>query len=509
MFFFSSAACRRRFLCLCALLLACLLLVGCGSQPPEPTAAPETVSPQQPTPPAAPEPTPEPLPEVELLLQKRAFLLGDEIAPEDLLAPDASVEDVELRFAEEPDPSSRGEQKVTVIASFHGKDLAESSVEILLCDDILELELKEGGYYVQHLRLMVKRSDIRGYGADFKYFRPEGPGVYLLPLHTYVDTQKMIGLVVRDTTPPTAKAVPTECFLDAPRDPASFVTKVKDLQAVEIAFRTEPDWSTEGTRNVDILLTDASGNETVIPVPVTFKRDDVPPEITVSLKPYRYVGESVAYLKGATAFDNVDGECELSVDKSQVKYWQVGTYPVTYTASDKNGNTAEKTVKISFREPGVGREDLDELVDKIFDEIMTDDMSTAEQARAIYRYIHKTIRYSGSSDKSDWLGAAYAGLTQHHGDCFTFFAVSKVMLSRIDCETADVQRIDGRTNHYWLLVNLGTGWYHFDTTPNRINVVSNCFMRTDQELHRGRGSYFWKYDKSTVPEVATEKFEMF
>ena len=386
-----------------------------------------------------------------------------------------------------------------------GIDVAEASTEILLCDDILDLELQEEGFSVQSLRLKVRAVNVSGYHAVFKRFEPDKPSIYPLSLKNRAGDELMIGLRVRDTTPPAGKAVPTQCYVGYPLSASDLVSGVKDAQRVEVSFLTEPDWSLPGERTVTVSLTDASGNETLIPVPVTFVKDTQPPELHVSLKPYYYVGDSVAYMKNASAIDNVDPDCRVELDKSQVKYWQVGTYPVVYTATDRDGNTSCETVEITFSEPSVTEEEIDALTEQIFAEILTDGMSTAQQAKAIYNYVSMNIRYTPTADKSDWKGEAYRGLTTHKGNCFTYFAAAKLLLSKIDCKTMDVERLGGKTHHYWLLVNVGTGWYHFDPTPNK----RSGFMRTDAELLTDYGKLYWNYDKSDFPEVATEKFKMF
>ena len=102
---------------------------------------------------------------------------------------------------------------------------------------------------------------------------------------------------------------------------------VSDYQDVTISFLTEPDWNEPGERDVAIALTDASYNRRIIKVKTVFKKDDVAPVLTSALSTYHYVGKAIAYKKGVVVTDNMDPNCKLTVDKSQVKYREVGTYP--------------------------------------------------------------------------------------------------------------------------------------------------------------------------------------
>ena len=109
--------------------------------------------------------------------------------------------------------------------------------------------------------------------------------------------------------------------------------------------------------------------------------------------------------------------------------------------------------------------ELEELVSGVLAEIVTEGMSPLEQARAVFDFVHDSIRYTGSSEKSDWVQGAYDGLTVREGDCYTFYAVSRAMLTALEIDNLPVEREGGETHHYWNLVNCGNGWYHFDACP--------------------------------------------
>ena len=117
-------------------------------------------------------------------------------------------------------------------------------------------------------------------------------------------------------------------------------------------------------------------------------------------------------------------------------------------------------------------------------------MSVAEKIKAVYNYCRQKIRYNGDSDKSDWKGEAYRGLTEFKGDCFTYYSAAYLLLSKIDgVEVMSVERLGGLTHHYWCLVNIGTGWYHFDPLVAG-HHKHRCFMWTNKQCQVK--PYFWR-----------------
>lgn len=412
--------------------------------------------------------------------------------------------DVQFTFASEPDTSQIGSVICTIIATDEGGNQATQEVELVVCDEILELATVNYEQTAQNLLQMLGyTSDGNG---DEVVLEASFTGTKFLELSS---TKGVISLAVHvtDTDAPTAKAVNVSGYTLYTHTADEFVSDIQDGSPVTISFVTEPNWSLAGQQNVNISLVDAVGNETVITTKLNLTDDTTPPSIYAAIDRYCYVNEAVSYLKEVFAEDNADPDVTITVDKSQVDTKSKGTYPVTYTATDRSGNETSVTVKYTFIEQTVSDEDLEALVDRIFAKILTDDMSLAEQANAIYEYVYGRIWYTGQSDKTNWKYEAYNGLTQGVGDCFTFYAAEYLLLTHIDCQVLSVERLNGKTLHYWCLVNLGTGWYHFDACnvgPEKIHA----FMKTTEELVPLSEQY-WRFDKSLYPEVAKEPFEMF
>lgn len=250
--------------------------------------------------------------------------------------------------------------------------------------------------------------------------------------------------------------------------------------------------------------------------------DQEPPVISGAWDLVAVQGETVSYRDGVTVTDNVDPSVRLQVDAGQVDLSQPGEYPVTYSATDAQGNTAsvtvtltvlpaetepevdpgseealdpvepetaasaapqraEGTVKVQQPPKEITQEDLDALADGILGKLVKEGMSSRQIARAIYDYVHTHIRYTGSSDKSSWINGAYIGFTRGRGDCFNYYACSKELLTRAGIPNIDLRRVGGTTQHFWQLINVGDGWYHFDTCYHPVGHNRETFMLTEAE----------------------------
>ena len=360
---------------------------------------------------------------------------------------------------------------------------------------------------------MVTESDVlAALGGDYAGYKMESEPFERTSLgaHAMVfakgDEKINVGVVIKDTVAPTAEGIDCQCSTGYYCEPIKFVTNVADMSKVTAKFVNEPDWSVEGEQNVQIVLTDRAGNETTVEAKAIIAPDTTAPVIYAARDRYCYVGEAVSYFKEVFAEDNADPEPEIEVDKSKVDAKTAGTYDVTYTATDHEGNTSSVTVKYTFVEKKIDDAKLDEAVDKVLKEIITEDMSVPEQAYAIFDYCYSNIIYTGTSDKTDWKSEAYRGLTEGVGDCFTFYSASYALLQKIDCQVLSVERLNGKTQHFWCLVNLGTGWYHFDACnvgPEHLR----CFMKTSEELVKYSVQY-WRFDTSLYPPLETTPYSM-
>lgn len=318
---------------------------------------------------------------------------------------------------------------------------------------------------------------------------------------------------------PAVSVKDAEIFVGDTLDLSSLLT-IPEGEEDTLSVKTDgsgADLSSIGSYKVTFTVTDAHGRSKVYTATVTVKeRPDTTPPTIVGSDFQITLGEGVSYKKQVTVSDDSDPYPTLTVDNSGVDLETPGVYPVIYTAKDKAGNTATLTIYLTVvaKEP-----DLTETekyvygeAEKILARITTDDMSKLDVAYAIYRWSKNNIGYWGTTDKSDWITAAYTTLTTGCGDCYGFYAVSKALMTVAGIDHYDLvkdRQSEEATRHYWFLVNVGDGWYHFDTTRFRY-PESNFFMLTNEEILAWDATYYpgtHTYIKDGVPEVATKSIQ--
>ena len=424
---------------------------------------------------------------------------GETIRP-GMLVTDVSDETaVSAALAAEPDPKSLEPQSIPVTLTDGGGN--ETTVwSTLLFTNVTPVVIE-----ARHMGLspseLLEEATYTEASFDMQFF-PDELGQHVLALT--IDGERNIAVIdVRDTTPPAITIRRAQWYLDTPIAVEELVTS-EDVTEATLSWLTEPDW-TKDTQEVTVVATDTSGNRGEKTFTLTLIPDTEPPELYGVRARYGYVGEPVSYLSEVYAWDDRDGDVEVSVDASRVDMNHIGDYYVTYSATDRCGNSASATVYMHVVKSKVNEDRAQEIADEILGKILTDGMTLAEQVEAIYDYVFNNVRYASTSNKQDWRGEAVRGLTVGRGDCFTSYAAARLLLEQTDAQIVSVQRSKPNTHHYWMLVNIGTGWYHFDAC-NAWTGKYRCFMWTDEQTRFHSRSY-WRYDKSLYPPVATERYQ--
>jgi len=295
-----------------------------------------------------------------------------------------------------------------------------------------------------------------------------------------------------------------------------FKTLPKDSS---VCFAEEYTFTQKGDHTLTVIYTDPDGEESEIEVKLTLAIDTVAPTVVGAKDISVCLGEGIAYRSGVTVTDDFDGPVTLAVDSSSVQTMQVGHYPVTYTARDHAGNTASVTVTVWIYQEKVTKEMLWSRVDEVIDRYSIDQYTNKErQAREVFDFVYYGIKYDSTSDKSDWVRAAYEGLKNGRGDCYTYFAVSKAFFERLEIDNMDIKRTEGivTERHYWNLVNIGSSeaprWYHFDACQISGASFRGCLL-TDSQLAEytayrtntdGVSGYFYVFGEKGLPSRATE-----
>lgn len=289
-------------------------------------------------------------------------------------------------------------------------------------------------------------------------------------------------------------------------------------EGYSVRYGEDYSFSEVGNYRLKLIVTNPRGRESVHEVGFSLILDTEAPRILGTKDLQAYIGDGIAYRSGVTVADNCQGITTLEVDHSAVLTDREGAYPVVYIATDAAGNQATVTVTLYLYQEKITLEKLYELLDPLISKYIPTAGSTELQARGIYQYVYNNIQYAGSSDKNDWIRAAYDGLRTGSGDCYTYFALSKAFFERLGIANMDIQRTTGLVpeRHYWNYVNVGTQadpkWYHFDACRLQGVQHSGCLLTNAQVdaytrmriYENGVGNYFYAYDRSAYPTAATE-----
>ncbi len=308
---------------------------------------------------------------------------------------------------------------------------------------------------------------------------------------------------VRELTWAVGTPLPTaECF-------------VTDLPAgYSVRFAQQYTFASPADYDLMLVISNEKGKEKEQAVKLHLIIDDQPPVLTGVGDISAYLGEGIVYRSGVGYTDNCHNGVELEIDTSSVNTKQEGVYPVHYIAVDEAGNKTQQTVQLYLYERKISLEELNALLEPIVASYIPTAGSFELQARSVYQYVYNNISYSATSDKSDWIRAAYEGLRRGNGDCYTYFALSKAFFQYLGIENMDITRTPGIVleRHYWNLVNIGTReeprWYHFDACRLQGGTITTCLL-TDRQVaaytaerayENGVKGYFYAYDADSFPK---------
>lgn len=314
--------------------------------------------------------------------------------------------------------------------------------------------------------------------SDIDFINESGAGEYTVA--SLVD-ENLCRIQVVDTTPPELVLSDVSVFLGEEVTVDSFVSSCSDVSGdVEVRLVTEPDVNTLGIQTMTVEATDINGNTTTATAALAVVQDKIPPVIK-GLTTLRVGKRSDPdYLSGVSAIDEADGVCEVTYDAGGVNLTAAGTYYVTYTSKDKDGNVARarRTVEVEH-----DQEDTDALADSIAAGLGSD-------PEAIRDYVRDTIKYSHNSGGKD---PVWYGFTNKSGDCLVHALCLQSLLTRKGYETQLIWVTD--RSHYWLIIRLDGVWRHIDATPG--NRHTKHSLMTDEQRYSILQGRDW--DRSAWP----------
>ena len=425
---------------------------------------------------------------------------GQEVTPASFVTDVHDETDVAFAYVTAPDWSVHEVQNVVVRMTDEGGNHTDV-LATLMASTIPPVQ-------VEARRELLTAADFGLAGnVQVESFVPSDVGSFLVKV--WIDGREEASYVtVTDTTPPTLSLRDvSDIYVNHPLLPEELFD-AEDVSPLDLAFAEAPNWTRAGEQSVTVTAVDIYGNRSEQTRQITILDDAQPPIIYGAVDRNVYEGERIVYLLNVWAEDDVDGAVPVAVD-TKVDMYAQGSYDVTYTAVDLNGNTASVTCVFTVIPVTVTEEAVQAYAKQVMDEITTPDMVDAEKLKAIYWYVRDHVRYGNGTNKnySDWRRAAWDGFVNGKGDCYNIWAVTRALLDQTDIEYISVERLKSdrrRTRHYWVNVNLGTGWYVFDPTWTPLHKFT-CFMWTKKQCDSC--SQYWLFAYEKYPPLASEPFD--
>lgn len=243
-------------------------------------------------------------------------------------------------------------------------------------------------------------------------------------------------------------------------------------------------------------------------------KDQKKPKITGLVKGKSYTGHNDPYLSVYTdqkknwnpvlfvsAVDDRDGKVRVKADTSRINWRKTGTYTINFSAEDKAGNVAKSWAKVRVIVPGTA----ESIADQVLRSITRKGWSDEKKARAIYKYVRGRCSYVNNAPHKDWRTTAVQGIRYQSGDCYTYYAVARLLLTRAGIPNVMINRYPTPRGmrHFWNLTYVKGGWYHFDTTP-RHRKESFCLW-TDAQLFGYSSGYTFQFKRSAYVKRSSKR----
>lgn len=165
----------------------------------------------------------------------------------------------------------------------------------------------------------------------------------------YGEYSRVCTVKIQDTLAPELEVEDITTYLGRSVSVEDFIKNISDGSgAYELTTSPIPSTDTVGTHTITFKVVDGSGNETEKSVLLHIIADTEPPVFGGVGTLHIEIGDDISFRNGVRATDNQDGAVDFTVDTSGVNLDAIGTYYVTYYASDRAGNksSAKRTIVV-------------------------------------------------------------------------------------------------------------------------------------------------------------------
>ena len=433
---------------------------------------------------------------------------GSECKPEDFVISCIDATEVTYQFVNQPDCKKAGTQIVNIQIT----DVKNNSViipaNLTVIGTLSSYTMELGADIPLASEFVLDDTITAEYVTEPETSLFEKLGSFEVEV-LFNGNKEHVTIHVVDKTSPVVEVTNKTAWLNKALEAEEFVTSIEDASETTVSYKTQPDFSKEGTQKLVISIKDSAGNVTDKEVELTVNKDTTAPTISTSYIKVTVNG-SLSYKKSISVSDNCDSASDitLDIDNSNVNLSAIGSYIVYCTATDTSGNVAKKDITVQVVDTATEvhtQEEINRYCDDLLARIIDDSMSTRDKAYAIYKWTRSNIGYINNSQKGDWLQGAYDGLIKKQGDCFTYAATAKALLERIGLQPLEIKKEKAdwttQSNHYWLLLDLGDGLYHYDPTPRKDGTW--FFMWTDAQIKEYSDSHWGSHNftRENYPKI--------
>lgn len=292
-----------------------------------------------------------------------------------------------------------------------------------------------------------------------------GVGTYVLE-YTYPDHVSTCTVTVEDTTGPVLELKPVEVYQDENIALNDFLVSAQDLSGeVTVTADALPETKKVGTYTVTVEARDIWGNITSAQTELTVKPDLRGPDFSGMGTLTVEKNSTPDYTSGVKAYDTRDGEVKFTYDDSRVDLTKWGTYYVSYTATDRDGNKSTYRRKVVVKHDAADRKALvKEHAEKC----------GSSDPEKIRDYVRNNIYYSSSWGGSD---PVWYGFTENRGNCYVHAKCLQALLQYYGHTVQVIHTTD--ESHYWLIIRINGTWWHIDATPGSFHTRYSL-MNDDQ-----------------------------
>ncbi|MBQ3215412.1 MAG: DUF5011 domain-containing protein [Oscillospiraceae bacterium] len=313
--------------------------------------------------------------------------------------------------------------------------------------------------------------------------------------------------IVKESDPPRGTGRNVTAEIGTIPEPETLVECIEDASQVTVTYKKTPELVIAEVYRVVLILTDVWGNASEVEAFINVIPASDAPQFTGMEEMVIQLGDSIFFKEGVSAVDPQDGAVRFTVDAAGVDRNKLGTYTAYYSAADSDGNVTivPRTIVVQGTPASV----VESYAHSVLETIIQPDMTQDQKISAVYQYTASSIQYVGSSDKESIWSSAYQGFTTGKGDCYTYYAINKILLDLLEIENVEVKRVGGSSNHWWNLVQHQDGlYYHVDSCPVAVKVdsvnhgkmtASDLQVYTNDERVAARRPNFYVYDPD-LPE---------